>query len=107
MIEGIHARLNLARGPLSIAALKGRYDLEGEQVDVDGPVRVAGPDGYQLTTRDVQVDLDKRTMRSNGPVSGVMTLGQFQAGQLSADLDERTVRLERGVRLKINQGAVR
>jgi lipopolysaccharide export system protein LptC len=36
-----------------------------------------------------------------------MKLGQFQAGQLSADLDERTVRLDRGVRLKIEQGAVR
>ncbi|MCL6741560.1 LPS export ABC transporter periplasmic protein LptC [Sphingomonas sp. RB56-2] len=107
MIEGVRARLNLSRGPLSIAALKGRYDLEGEQVDVDGPVRVVGPDGYRLATRDVQVDLDKRTMQSRGPVNGSMTLGQFQAGQLSADLDERTVRLDRGVRLKIYQGAVR
>jgi lipopolysaccharide export system protein LptC len=107
MIEGIRARLNLTRGPLSIVALKGRYDLEGERVDVDGPVRVAGPDGYKLATRDVQVDLDKRTMQSSGPVNGAMTLGQFQAGQLSADLDERTVRLDRGVRLKIYQGAVR
>ena len=107
MIEGINARLNLSRGPLSIAALRGRYDLEGEEVTVDGPVRVVGPDGYRLATRDVQVDLDKRTMQSRGPVNGAMTLGQFQAGQLSADLDERTVRLERGVRLKIYQGAVR
>ena len=36
------ARLDLARGPLSIAALKGRYDLEQEMVAVDGPIRVAG-----------------------------------------------------------------
>lgn len=107
MIEGVRARLNLARGPLGIAALKGRYDLEQEEVLVDGPIRVAGPDGYRLATRDVRVDLDKRTMQSSGPVSGSMELGQFQAGQLSADLDERTVRLDRGVRLKIYQGAVR
>ena len=107
MIEGVHARLNLSHGPLSIAALKGRYDLEGEEVTIDGPVRVVGPDGYQLATRDVLVDLDKRTMQSHGPVNGAMRLGQFQAGRLSADLDERTVRLEGGVRLKIYQGAVR
>lgn len=106
-IEGIRARLNLSRGPLSIAALKGRYDLEGEAVSVDGPVRVLGPDGYSLLTRDVQVDLDKRTMQSRGAVNGTMKLGQFQAGNLSADLDERTVRLNNGVRLKIVQGAVR
>jgi lipopolysaccharide export system protein LptC len=106
-IEGVHARLNLSRGPLSIAALKGRYDLEGEKVSVDGPVHVVGPDGYSLATHDVQVDLDKRTMQSRGAVNGTMKLGQFQAGQLSADLDERTVRLDHGVRLKIYQGAVR
>lgn len=106
-IEGMRGRLDLARGPLSIAALKGRYDLEQEMVAVDGPIRVAGPDGYRLVTRDVTVNLDKRTMQSRGAVNGTMQLGQFQAGSLSADLDERTVRLEGGVRLKIRQGAVR
>jgi lipopolysaccharide export system protein LptC len=106
-IQGMRARLDLARGPLSIAALRGRYDLEQEQVLIDGPVRVAGPDGYRLATRDVEVNLDQRTMQSRGPVSGAMELGQFSAGRLSADLDERTVRLDNGVRLKIEQGAVR
>jgi lipopolysaccharide export system protein LptC len=107
MIEGMRARLSLARGPLAIAALKGRYDLEQEEMLIDGPVRVAGPDGYRLATRDVRVDLDKRTMQSMGSVNGTMQLGQFSAGNLSADLDERTVRLNGGVRLKIRQGAVR
>jgi lipopolysaccharide export system protein LptC len=107
MIEGMRARLNLSRGPLNIIALKGRYDLEGEEVSVDGPVRVVGPDGYNLLTRDVQVDLDARTMQSRGAVNGEMRLGEFQAGNLSADLDERVIRLNDGVRLKIRQGAVR
>ena len=106
-IEGMRGRLDLSRGPLTIAALKGRYDLEQEMVAVDGPIRVVGPDGYQLATRDVRVDLDKRMLQSRGPVSGSMRLGEFQAGNLSADLDERVVRLNNGVRLKIRQGAVR
>lgn len=106
-IEGIRASLGLARGPVSIVAIKGRYDLDNKNVRVDGPVRVSGPDGYQLATRDVSVDLDKRTMQSNGPVNGAMRLGTFSAGRLSADLDARTVTLDRGVRLKIRQGAVR
>jgi len=106
-IEGMRAQLSLGRGPLSIAALRGRYNLEEERVLVDGPVRVSGPGGYQLATRDVTVDLDKRNLVSRGPVSGSMELGQFQAGQLKADLDARTVSLEKGVRLKIYQGAVR
>jgi lipopolysaccharide export system protein LptC len=107
MIEGIRARLNLSRGPLSIAALKGSYDLEKELVAVHGPIRIVGPDGYRLATSDVTVDLDKRTMRSSGRVSGLMPLGRFEAGNLNADLDDRTVRLDGGVRLKIVQGAVR
>ena len=106
-IEGMRARLDLARGPLSIAAIRGRYDLEQELVAVDGPIRIVGPDGYRLATRDVTVNLDNRTMQSKGAVSGEMPLGRFQAGSLSADLDERTVRLNGGVRLKIVQGAVR
>jgi lipopolysaccharide export system protein LptC len=36
-----------------------------------------------------------------------MRLGDFQAGQLQADLGSRTVVLNGGARLKIVQGAVR
>jgi lipopolysaccharide export system protein LptC len=106
-IEGMMARLGLAQGPLVMAANQGRYDLDTHQVDVVGPVRVAGADGYRLETRDVTIDLKARTLRSHGPASGAMRLGQFQAGNLSADLGERTVVLGGGVRLKITQGAVR
>ncbi|MGH6705344.1 MAG: LPS export ABC transporter periplasmic protein LptC [Sphingomicrobium sp.] len=106
-IEGMRARLSLGKGPLSIAALRGRYNLEQERVQIDGPVRIAGPGGYRLATRDVVVDLDTRSLASNGPVSGSMELGEFQAGRIRADLDQRTVSLDNGVRLKIYQGAVR
>jgi len=106
-IEGMMARLGLTQGPVTIAANHGRYDLDTHLVDVVGPVRVVGPDGYRLETRDVSVDLKQRTMRSHGPASGAMRLGQFEAGQLSADLGERKIVLGGGARLKIVQGAVR
>jgi lipopolysaccharide export system protein LptC len=106
-IEGMMARLGLSQGPLVMGANQGRDDHDTHQVDVVGPVRVAGADGYRLETRDVTIDLKARTMRSHGPASGAMRLGQFQAGNLSADLGERTVVLGGGVRLKITQGAVR
>jgi lipopolysaccharide export system protein LptC len=106
-IEGMRARLGLAQGPLVMAANRGRYDLDTQQVKILGPVRVAGADGYRLDTRDVTVDLKDRTMRSDGPAAGAIRLGQFQAGNLSADLGERKVVLGGGVRLKITQGAVR
>ncbi|HEX6218672.1 MAG TPA: LPS export ABC transporter periplasmic protein LptC [Sphingomicrobium sp.] len=106
-IWGMMARLGLGQGPLTIAANKARYDLDNQKVMVQGPVRVSGPDGYQLATRDVLVDLKNRNLQSRGEVAGRIELGEFQAGRLSADLGERTVVLDGGARLKIVQGAVR
>jgi len=40
-------------------------------------------------------------------VTGRTELGQFQAKRLRADLNDRTVVLDGGARLKIVQGAVR
>jgi lipopolysaccharide export system protein LptC len=106
-ISGVSARLNLAQGPLFVVANLGRYNLDTLKVNIDGPVKVVGGDGYRLATRDVVVDLRHRQLTSEGPVSGAMRLGQFQAGQLHADLGQRTVVLDGGARLKIVQGAVR
>lgn len=106
-IRGISARLNMPQGPLFVAANTGRYNLDTLKVNIDGPVKVVGGDGYRLATRDVTVDLKHRQLASEGPVAGAMRLGQFQAGQLHADLGQRTVVLDHGARLKIVQGAVR
>lgn len=106
-ISGMSARLNMAQGPLLVAANLGRYNLDTQKVNVDGPVQVAGGDGYRLATRDVTVDLKHRQLSSAGPVTGSLRLGQFQAGELHADLGARTVVLDHGARLKIVQGAVR
>src|SRR4051794_2133028 len=99
-INGMFARLALAQGPLLIAANQARYNIDTQKVAIDGPVRVAGPDGYRLATRDVTVDLKGRQLASAGPVSGQMRLGQFQAGPLKADIGERAVTLDGGARLK-------
>ncbi|MDQ3075340.1 MAG: LPS export ABC transporter periplasmic protein LptC [Pseudomonadota bacterium] len=106
-IEGMRAQLELERGPLSIVAGKGRYDLDQQKVAIDGPVRVAGPDGYRLETSDVGIDLKNRNLASRGRVVGDMRLGHFEAGRMTANLGTREVVLTDGVSLKIRQGAVR
>ena len=106
-IEGMMARLGLREGPVMIGASRGRYNLDSHRVAIDGPVRIVGPDDYRLATSDVLVDLKQRRVTSSGPVGGRISLGQFRAGSLSADLGERKVVLDGGVRLKIVQGAVR
>ena len=107
MIEGIMARLGLAQGPLVINAQRGNYDLDSQMVQVNGPVRVVGADGYRLETSNVRLDMKQHTLQSQGRVTGAMKLGTFEAGQMHADLASRTVVLDNGVRLKIVQGAVR
>ena len=106
-IWGMLARFGLSQGPVTVAANQGQYNLDEQKVAVPGPVRVNGPEGEQLVTRNVTVDLKKNTMTSQGGVAGRMELGQFQAGRLRADLNSGTVVLDGGTRLKIVQGAVR
>ena len=106
-INGMLARLGLQQGPVMIGANHGRYDLDRQNIAITGPVRVVGPDGYRLETRDVTVDLKRRRLASPGPVVGETKLGHFRAGNLSADLGERKVVLDGGARLKIVQGAIR
>jgi lipopolysaccharide export system protein LptC len=106
-IRGMLARLGLAQGPVTVVANQGRYNLDQQEVTIEGPVRVAGPDEYRLATSDVTVDLKERTLVSDGGARGSMALGQFQAGRLRADLGERRIVLDKGARLKIVQSAVR
>ena len=70
-------------------------------------MRVSGPDGYRLATRDVGVDLKNRTLASRGKVVGDMRLGRFEAGRMTANLETREVVLTDRVRLNIRQGAIR
>jgi len=106
-IWGMLARFGLEQGPVTVAANQGQYNLDQQKVTVQGPVRVAGPEGEQLLTRDVTVDLKQNLMTSDGGVAGRMELGQFEASRLRANLNDRTVVLDGGARLKIVQGAVR
>jgi lipopolysaccharide export system protein LptC len=106
-LNALSARIMLADGPAVLAALRGRYDMDTQRVMVDGPVVFKAADGYRIMTRDVDIDLDNRHVASGGPVDGQMPLGRFSAGQLVADLNSRTVVLDKGARLHIVQGASR
>ena len=106
-INGMFARLNQTQGPVLIAADKGRYNLDTQRVAIDGPVKVAGGDGFRLNTSNVLVDLNDRQLASQGPAEGAMRLGQFRANRVRADLGDHKVVLDGGARLKIVQGAVR
>ncbi|TMJ17016.1 MAG: LPS export ABC transporter periplasmic protein LptC [Alphaproteobacteria bacterium] len=106
-ITGMQAQMQLQDGPAQINADKARYDMDGQKVDVLGPVTATGPEGYKLETSDVRVDFNTKTMHSTGRVQGRMRLGTFSADRMEANLGKREVALKGRARLHINQGAAR
>lgn len=101
-LNELTAAIRLADGPARLQADRGRYDIEHEQVAVDGPVRFRANDGYRLDTRDATVDLKTRQMQSGGAVTGSTPLGNFSGDRMQANLEDRTVRLEGNARLRID-----
>jgi lipopolysaccharide export system protein LptC len=106
-IRDMSAQIQLDSGPARLRALRARYHMENDQVDVAGPILFTAADGYRLSTRDVRVDLRERTLVSHGAVEGQMPLGRFSAARLRANLGTRTVILEGRARLHIRQRGLR
>ena len=106
-ISNMNAQIQLQNGPARIDAGRARYNMDTDHVEVVGPIQFAAADGYRMGTRDVDVDLRNNTMTSRGAVEGQMPLGQFSAGQLHANLHDRTVVLSGRARLHIVQGGIR
>lgn len=100
-IQTLAARLQLQDGPATLTAPTGRYDMDSEQVKVQGPIAFRAANGYTLDTQDATVDLKTRRMVSDGAVTGTLPQGNFSANRLHADLEERTVRLDGNARLRI------
>jgi len=105
-MTSLSGRISLQDGPASIIAQRGSYDLGKETMRVTGPLAVESP-GYDMVASNVELSLKDRTMQSFGPVSGRTKVGTFHAGRLRADLDTRIIRLDGGVRLRIEQNAIK
>lgn len=103
----LDAKIQLTDGPATIRANQGRYDMDNQDIAIDGPVVFDTADGYHITTRDVFVNMNDRMAHSRAPVDGTMPLGHFTADRMSADLERHIVRLDGRARLHIVQGGVR
>ncbi len=103
-LNQLAADIQLPDGPAQIKANTGRYDMDTEQVKIDGPVVVRAPDNYRLDTSDVTIDLKQRRMQSTGAASGTVPQGTFSANAMTANLENRTVTLDGHARLRIVPG---
>ena len=100
-LNQLAAEIRLADGPARLVAGRGHYNMDSQQVTVDGPLRFNTSGGYQLDTRDATVDLKTRRMRSGGAVTGTVPQGVFSAERLTADLENHVVTLDGNARLRI------
>lgn len=100
-IAGLKAGIQLDDGPARLTANHGRYDMASDQVAIDGPIRVKGPRGYTMITRDATVDLKRRTLQSGSAVTGTVNQGAFSADRMQADLANRIVVLDGHAHLRI------
>lgn len=106
-LSDLTARLLLDSGPGELRADNGEYHIDEETIEVVGPILFESANGFRLVTRDVDISLRDRAMRSRGRVSGRTPVGTFEADTLASDLDARTVTLEGNAKLRIEQGRLR
>jgi len=106
-LNDLNARIQMEEGQATLSANAGRYDMDREVVQVDGPLTFQTADGYRVEANDVAVGLKSRKLASGGAVQGQLPLGTFSAGSIRADLEQRTVTLEGRARLHIVQGGAR
>jgi lipopolysaccharide export system protein LptC len=102
-LDTLHAKIGLQTGPATITAPRGTYNMNNQQVGLNGPVAFRSADGYHLDTHDVDLDMQTRKLASRNPVTGTMPLGDFSADRMQADLDKRIVVLNGHARLHITQ----
>ena len=100
-LDQLAATIGLADGPAKVVANHGRYNIDSQQVMLDGPLRFNASGGYQLDTNDATVDLKTRKMMSGGAVTGTVPQGTFSAARLTADLENHIVTLDGNARLRI------
>ncbi|MGB7407910.1 MAG: LPS export ABC transporter periplasmic protein LptC [Pontixanthobacter sp.] len=106
-LQEVVARILLPGGPARLTAGGGAYDLDRDRVDVPGEVRFAAADGYNLLTRNVLIDLDGKTLRGSGGVSGTVPAGTFSANRMEVDLAARTVALDGNATMRMIPGKLR
>ena len=100
-LNQLSANIGLTDGPATLVANRGRYNMDSQQVMVDGPLRFKATGGYQLDTNDATIDLKTRRMRSGGAVTGTVPQGTFSGARLTADLENHVVTLDGNARLRI------
>jgi lipopolysaccharide export system protein LptC len=102
-LTNLNAKLQLSDGPLTVTAPTGRYFLDTDKLQIAGPVVLSSTSGFSLDSREVDIDINARSVSTDKPVTGTLPIGTFRANRFNADIRGRTVVLDGGAHLRIYQ----
>jgi lipopolysaccharide export system protein LptC len=106
-ITGVRAQMQLKNGPAVATADSGRYHMDQQKMDVEGPIHVTAAGGYRLETRNVTMDLNTHSLKGQQGVEGQLPLGHFTASTMTASLPDKHVTLGGRAHLHIDQGGLK
>ncbi len=100
-LQRLDALLAMADGPATVKAPTGRYFMDTDKLQINGPVRLDSAAGYSLDSATVDIDLNSRKVETDAAVNGELPIGKFRAGRMHGDIQGRSVVLEGGAHLRI------
>jgi lipopolysaccharide export system protein LptC len=106
-VNGMAAQLQMKEGPATVNADQGQYNIDKQQMQVQGPVHVKAANGYRLETRDVNIDLNTHKVTGSNGVEGTTNVGTFRADNMTSDIRNKSVVLTGRAHLHITQGGLR
>jgi lipopolysaccharide export system protein LptC len=96
-LSGLLASFSIKGKPAEVSAQRGAFDMRANTVRVRGPMQFSSDSGYALTANDVSLDLETKTLTSNGRVDGSDADSSLSAGAATGDWDAQKFGLSGGV----------
>lgn len=100
-LDDVAASLTMENDIVQVNAEHGSYDLDKEQLKVNGPLVLTTRRGYRFTTRNATVDLPGKIAYGSDGVEGNGPLGAFTAQRFHADIEKETVVFEGRTHMRI------
>ncbi len=96
-LSGLLASFALNGKPAEVSAQRGAFDMRANIVRISGPMQFSSDSGYALTANDVSLNMDTKTISSNGRIDGSDAKGALSAGSATGDWRAQTFGLSGGV----------
>lgn len=100
-LDDVAASLTMENDIVQVNAEHGAYDLDKEQLKVNGPLVLTTRRGYRFTTSNATVDLPGKIAYGSDGVEGNGPLGTFTAQRFRADIEKETVVFEGRTHMRI------